>query len=61
MYLFLPSLKVFYIDKCLYIAVETFTNNKFYKFFEKKFHYSFDTDLENVQFYMFSLLLFLKG
>ncbi len=48
---FLASLKLFYIDNCLYIVLETFTNNNL---FEKKFHYSFDADLGNVQFYVFS-------
>ncbi len=46
MYPFLHSLKLFlYIDNCLYIAVEAFSKNS-YKLFEKKFHRSFDANLE---------------
>ncbi len=34
---FLRSLKLFYIDKCLYIAVETFANNNLISYLERKF------------------------
>ncbi len=44
------SLKLFYINNCLYIVIETFANINFQKLFEKKFHQSFDTNLENVRF-----------
>ncbi len=54
MYPFLRSLKLFYIDNCLHVAVETFAN-------KKELLPQFATNLENVQFYAFSLLFFLKG
>ncbi len=48
-YLCLPILKLFYINKYVYIAVEPFSNINFV-IFEKNFHCSFDTNFENVQY-----------
>ncbi len=46
MYTFLSSLKLFYINNCLYTAVETFSNNKFITYLKK----NFTINLENIQY-----------
>ncbi len=59
MYAFLLHLKLFYLDNCLYIAVEMFSSK--FVLSEKNYHCSFDINFEKVQFYLFSHLFFLKG
>ncbi len=54
------QLKMFYIDNCLYIAVEIFSINNFVVF-QRNFHHCFDVNFENKQCYAFSLLFFLRG
>ncbi len=60
MYPSLLSLKVFYIDNHQCIVVETFYNNNVISYLKRNFT-SFHSNLENVQFYAFSIIFFLKG
>ncbi len=57
-YPFLSNLKLFYIENCLYIAVETLFNINCSIW--KEYLPQFEINLRNFQFYEFSLLFFLK-